>query len=192
MKNIPFINDSAALHLTLADWEALNFSHVAVDALNYCLRKSLSIPEKVTTLFFYTDIRSCHKVSGLKNGVFNLYSPLDGTKIHITPNDLKTLEQALQNQFPDKKVISNVEGISEQAGKDAENGIVYTSDEVSQKIDICDLHWANISEPIDKNCGCYTCQNFTLAYLHHLREVGVPLGVRLCIYHNLYFSHRIL
>ena len=41
--------------------------------------------------------------------------------------------------------------------------------------------------PVDERCGCYTCQNFTRAYLRHLFKSGEILGMRLASLHNLYF-----
>ena len=41
--------------------------------------------------------------------------------------------------------------------------------------------------PIDKNCACPTCQNYTRAYLHHLFEADEMTGMRLATLHNLYF-----
>jgi len=41
--------------------------------------------------------------------------------------------------------------------------------------------------PIDKNCDCYACQNFTKAYLHHLFKMKDPLAGRLASIHNLKF-----
>ncbi len=41
--------------------------------------------------------------------------------------------------------------------------------------------------PVDENCGCYTCRNFTRAYLRHLFNVGEILGVRLVTLHNIHY-----
>ncbi len=41
--------------------------------------------------------------------------------------------------------------------------------------------------PLDPNCECYTCQNFTRAYLRHLFISEEILGPRLLTYHNIYF-----
>jgi len=41
--------------------------------------------------------------------------------------------------------------------------------------------------PIDKNCDCYTCRNYSRAYLRHLFSVGEPLAMRLASIHNLKF-----
>lgn len=41
--------------------------------------------------------------------------------------------------------------------------------------------------PIDKNCGCFTCRNYSRAYLRHLFTAGELLGFRLATIHNIYF-----
>lgn len=47
--------------------------------------------------------------------------------------------------------------------------------------------YAKDSGPIDKHCGCYVCQNFTRAYIHHLFRAEELLGYRLVSYHNVFF-----
>lgn len=42
------------------------------------------------------------------------------------------------------------------------------------------------TRPVEEGCGCYTCANFTRAYVRHLLNVGEILGVRLLTLHNLY------
>ena len=46
--------------------------------------------------------------------------------------------------------------------------------------------------PLDPNCGCPTCKNFTKAYLHHLFKSGEMLAMRLCVIHNIYFYNTLL
>lgn len=41
--------------------------------------------------------------------------------------------------------------------------------------------------PIEPDCGCYACQNFSRAYLRHLLNVGEILGLKLLSLHNIYF-----
>ena len=41
------------------------------------------------------------------------------------------------------------------------------------------------TDPVDPYCDCYTCQNFTRAYLHHLDKCNEMLGSQLCTIHNL-------
>ena len=43
------------------------------------------------------------------------------------------------------------------------------------------------TRPVDEQCGCYTCANFTRAYLHHLQRVNEILGARLNTIHNLHY-----
>ena len=46
--------------------------------------------------------------------------------------------------------------------------------------------------PLDKDCGCYTCQNFSKSYLRHLDKCGEMLGPRLNTIHNLYFYQEFM
>ena len=41
--------------------------------------------------------------------------------------------------------------------------------------------------PVDPECSCYCCRNFTKAYIRHLFNVGEILGIRLLTLHNLHF-----
>lgn len=46
--------------------------------------------------------------------------------------------------------------------------------------------------PIEEGCECYTCQNYSLAYLHHLDKCGEMLGPRLNTIHNLHYYQRVM
>jgi queuine tRNA-ribosyltransferase len=46
--------------------------------------------------------------------------------------------------------------------------------------------------PIDENCGCYACRNFTKAYIRHLYRAGEILAARLCSWHNLHFLTNLM
>ncbi|HEX7036687.1 MAG TPA: tRNA guanosine(34) transglycosylase Tgt [Pseudomonadales bacterium] len=46
-------------------------------------------------------------------------------------------------------------------------------------------------EPLDPECGCYTCANFSRAYLHHLDRCGEMLGAILLTHHNLAYYHAL-
>ena len=45
--------------------------------------------------------------------------------------------------------------------------------------------------PLDQDCDCYTCKNFTRAYLRHLFNTEEILGLRLVSLHNIYFYQEI-
>jgi queuine tRNA-ribosyltransferase len=45
--------------------------------------------------------------------------------------------------------------------------------------------------PIDTDCGCHACRNFSRGYIRHLLKVSEILGMRLCVMHNLYFYNEL-
>ena len=47
-------------------------------------------------------------------------------------------------------------------------------------------------EPLDPSCACYTCRNYSRAYLHHLDRCGEILGPRLNTIHNLYYYQSLM
>jgi len=59
-------------------------------------------------------------------------------------------------------------------------------------IDIAKKKFAMDIEPVDKNCECYTCKNYTRAYLHHLFRQSELLALRLASIHNLYFLQNLM
>lgn len=46
--------------------------------------------------------------------------------------------------------------------------------------------------PLDEECECYTCKNFTRAYIHHLFKAQEILALQLLTIHNIYFMNRLL
>jgi queuine tRNA-ribosyltransferase len=46
--------------------------------------------------------------------------------------------------------------------------------------------------PLDPECDCYTCRNYTRAYIRHLINVGEILGLRLTTLHNLHFLLQLM
>ncbi|MFN3301633.1 MAG: tRNA guanosine(34) transglycosylase Tgt [Patescibacteria group bacterium] len=56
-----------------------------------------------------------------------------------------------------------------------------------EEINIRNAKYQKDFKPIDKNCHCYTCQNYSRAYLRHLFITQEPLGLRLATIHNLKF-----
>ncbi|MCW1713168.1 MULTISPECIES: tRNA guanosine(34) transglycosylase Tgt [Synergistaceae] len=68
--------------------------------------------------------------------------------------------------------------------RNGRNGGVLTS---FGKMNLKNSVFARDFTPIDPSCGCYTCRNFTRAYIRHLYTAGEILASRLCSWHNLYF-----
>jgi queuine tRNA-ribosyltransferase len=66
----------------------------------------------------------------------------------------------------------------------ARNGHLFTSTGV---INIRNAQYQRDPNPIDPACGCYTCKNYSRAYLRHLDRCNEILGSRLNTIHNLHF-----
>ena len=57
---------------------------------------------------------------------------------------------------------------------------------------IRNLPYARDFSPIEEGCECYTCQNFSRAYIRHLIKANEILGLRLTTIHNLHFLTRLM
>ncbi len=68
--------------------------------------------------------------------------------------------------------------------RNARNGWLFTR---FGDIKIRNAQYRDDTKPLDETCACYTCANFSRAYLHHLQRVNEILGARLNTVHNLYF-----
>ncbi len=64
------------------------------------------------------------------------------------------------------------------------NGTAFTS---QGKVTVRNGEFARDRSPLDAECDCYCCKNFTRSYLRHLFNAGEILGLRLVSYHNIYF-----
>ena len=52
--------------------------------------------------------------------------------------------------------------------------------------------YSQMEDPIDPQCACYTCRNFSAAYLHHLFKCQEMLAYRLATIHNLSFISNLM
>jgi queuine tRNA-ribosyltransferase len=50
----------------------------------------------------------------------------------------------------------------------------------------------DVHAPLDANCPCYTCQNFSRAYMRHLFKANELLVYRLASIHNIHFYHALM
>lgn len=73
--------------------------------------------------------------------------------------------------------------------RNGRNGSLFTS---SGKISITNVKYKDDFTPLDSKCQCYTCQNFTKAYLRHLYVSKEMLGSILGTIHNLYFMSSLM
>jgi hypothetical protein len=63
---------------------------------------------------------------------------------------------------------------------------------VREHINVSKGQFRNDPRPIDSKCGCYTCRNFSRAYLHHLFKARESLGGTLCTIHNVAFMNKLM
>jgi queuine tRNA-ribosyltransferase len=73
--------------------------------------------------------------------------------------------------------------------RNARNSNLFTSGGV---LSMRNARYKNDFNAIDGNCGCYTCKNFTRAYLRHLFIAGEILALELASIHNLHFYLKLV
>ena len=71
----------------------------------------------------------------------------------------------------------------------ARNGALFTR---TGRVNIANRRFAEQDAPLEEDCQCYACQNFTAAYLWHLFKAREVLGLRLASVHNLHFILRLM
>ncbi|MBZ4655930.1 MAG: queuine tRNA-ribosyltransferase [Thermoanaerobacter sp.] len=71
----------------------------------------------------------------------------------------------------------------------ARNGTVFTS---KGKLIVRDAPYAEDFSPLDEECDCYTCKNYSRAYIRHLFKANEILAARLATIHNLYFLIKLM
>ncbi len=73
--------------------------------------------------------------------------------------------------------------------RNARNGWLFTQDGA---VKIRNSRHAADTGPVDSQCDCYTCRNFSRAYLRHLQQCNEILGARLATIHNLYYYQSLM
>jgi len=113
---------------------------------------------------------------------------------------METLSYAIENADRSRPLyfmgLGDPEGILEAIGlgidmfdcvmptRISRNGSAFTS---KGRINLKNNKYLNDSGPIDEGCGCYTCSNYSLAYIRHLIKSREILASMLLTIHNLYF-----
>jgi len=73
--------------------------------------------------------------------------------------------------------------------RNARNGHLFTRKGV---VKIRNSRFRTDPGPLDPDCGCYTCQNYSRAYLNHLDRCNEMLGPHLATVHNLWFYQELM
>lgn len=71
----------------------------------------------------------------------------------------------------------------------ARNGLAFTW---SGKVNLRNNRYGTEHRPLDSACYCYTCKNYTRAYIRHLLMVNEILALRLLTWHNLVFTFGVV
>lgn len=72
--------------------------------------------------------------------------------------------------------------------RNARHGSVFTHQGITH---ITNKKYETDNRPIDTQCDCPTCRNFSRAYIRHLFKAKEMLALRLCVIHNLYFYNKL-
>eukprot|EP01038_Epipyxis_sp_PR26KG_P004443 gene4443-6283_t len=120
----------------------------------------------------------------------------------------KSLELKYKNELQNKDDISDsnnsdiIDGKDKDAGgeiklevkRDGDNnrGVANKERVVREHINLSKSRMRNDPRPIDSTCNCYTCKNFSRAYLHHLFKAKEVLGGSYVTIHNVHFMNRLM
>lgn len=152
----------------------------------------------------YTDLRE-RSLAGLQEIGFDGYA-VGGLSVGEPPADRWRMLDHMATRLPDDKPhylmgVGTPEDIVESVRRgidmfdcvmptrNARNGHLFTHD---GKVRIRNAFHKTDTGPVDPHCDCYTCRNYSRAYLHHLHRCNEILGARLATIHNLYYYQRLM
>lgn len=114
-----------------------------------------------------------------------MYKSLDDTVPYLPANKPRYL---MGVGSPDALIEGSIRGIDMfdcvLPTRIARNGTTMTS---QGRLVIRNAKFAEDFGPLDPNCDCYTCRNYSRAYIRHLIKADETFGIRLTTYHNLHF-----
>ncbi len=119
-----------------------------------------------------------------------MYEILDVTLPHAPENKPRYL---MGVGTPENIIESVARGIDffdcVMPSRNARHGHLNTKEGV---LNIHNKKYERDSGPIDPQCDCPTCRNYSRAYIRHLLKAGEMLGMRLAVMHNLYFYNHFM
>lgn len=172
-------------------------------SLSWAARSKTAHSDNPSALFgivqggMYDDLRE-QSLAGLVDIGFDGYA-IGGLSVGETKQEMMSVLEGLSNKMPEDapRYLMGVgtpadllEAVSRgidmfdcvMPTRNARNGHLFTSHGV---IKIRNAKHRHDTGPLDENCDCYTCQNFSRAYLHHLDKCKEMLGAQLNTIHNL-------
>ncbi|MDD3474890.1 MAG: tRNA guanosine(34) transglycosylase Tgt [Candidatus Dojkabacteria bacterium] len=97
------------------------------------------------------------------------------------PEDIRRASEIGYNWFDTVLVTRN-----------ARHGTLYSSDMENEVLRIGNAEYANDLNPIDSNCDCEVCKNYSRAYIHYLLKIGEATGMTLATIHNLRYYQKLI
>lgn len=152
----------------------------------------------------YEDLRN-HSLSGLMEIDFDGFA-IGGLSVGEPKEDMQRILAHITPKMPNNKprylmgvgtpediVYAVNQGVDMfdcvMPTRNARNGWLFTQ---YGDVKIKNASYKKDMRPLDVDCECYTCKNFTRAYLHHLHKVGEILGARLNTIHNLHYYQALM
>lgn len=152
----------------------------------------------------YPQLRD-QSLDGLQNIGFDGYA-IGGLAVGEPREERNMILEHLQPQMPDNKPrylmgVGKPEDIIDAVSRgvdmfdcvlptrNARNGHIFTA---KGDIRIRNARYKRDQLPLDEDCSCYTCQNFSRAYLHHLERCGEILYSQLATLHNLHYYQQLM
>jgi queuine tRNA-ribosyltransferase len=177
-------------------------------SLRWAVRSKKAHGESVAALFgivqggMYPELRE-QSLAGLEKIGFDGYA-IGGLSVGEPKEDMLNVLNSLQSKMPADKPrylmgvgtpADLLEGV--QRGVDlfdcvmptrnARNGYIFTSHGV---LKLRNSRHKTSTLPLDEECNCYACENFSRAYLHHLDKCNEILGSQLNTIHNLHYYQQ--
>ncbi len=177
-------------------------------SLRWAARSKAAHGESASALFgivqggMYPQLREA-SLAGLENIGFDGYA-IGGLSVGEPKEEMLKVLEVMQPLMPEDKPrylmgvgtpADLLEGVRRGVDmfdcvmptRNARNGHLFTSRGV---IKLRNSRHKRSTLPLDENCGCYTCSNFSRAYLHHLDKCNEILGSQLNTIHNLHYYQQ--
>ncbi len=131
---------------------------------------------------------------------------IGGLAVGETAEEMYRIIQAVEPHMPENKVrylmgvgtpVNILESVKRgvdmfdcvMPSRNARHGHLFTKSGI---ININNQKYQMDLSPVDSECSCPTCKNFSRAYLRHLKKAEEMLYMRLAVIHNLYFYNNLL
>ena len=131
---------------------------------------------------------------------------IGGLAVGETSDEMYRIIEAITPHMPENKIrylmgvgtpVNILEGVKRgvdlfdcvMPSRNARHGHLFTSKGI---ININNQKYQMDLSPVDENCECHTCKNFSRAYLRHLKKADEMLYMRLAVIHNLHFYNNLM